>query len=102
MYRKNECTFETRLHGNLNGDESFRMQPLAALCSSLVSILCEEEEEEGRGGSRVEPTSFLGILKIVRPNWIVLLSCWGSFCFITRPLVVLFLSSRSVRGFDFF
>ena len=87
MYRKNECTFETRLHGNLNGDESFRMQPLAALCSSLVSILCEEEEEEGR---------------IVRPNWIVLLSCWGSFCFITRPLVVLFLSSRSVRGFDFF
>ena len=86
------------------GTKCFKMQQMVALCSSLVSILPEEEEEGGRGGSSAEPlpSVVFCLSENSSTGLFGLLSLRGSFCFITRPLVVLFLSSRSVRGFDFF
>ena len=86
------------------GTKCFKMQQMVALCSSLVSILPEEEEEGGRGGSSAEPlpSVVFCLSENSSTGLFGLLSLRGSFCFITRPLVVLFLSSRSVRGLGFF
>ena len=70
------------------GTKCFKMQQMVALCSSLVSILPEEEEEGGRGGSSAEPlpSVVFCLSENSSTGLFGLLSLRGSFCFITRPL----------------